>query len=398
MSNYSTRMNGLSGSATREILKLTAKPEMISFAGGLPATECLPIEEIKTIAGDILADKASALGALQYGLSEGNPIFRERLIPFLSEVGVKVDSIDNLLVVSGGQQGIDLMCKVFLDKGDTVLVENPTYLAFLQIAATYEANVVGVNSDENGLDLADLEAKIKKHNPKFIYVVPTFSNPTGRSYTKENRSGIAELAEKYGTFVLEDDPYSRLRFEGKALPALKSFDKSDRVLYVTSFSKILSPGLRVGVIAGGKEVIRKLVIAKQGTDLHTSALSQAIASEYLNRGLLKENIDRSLPVYRARKVAMTRALDRYMPEEFKRTEPEGGLFVWGAFDCNVDTDKTFNSAIERNVAYVQGSVFYVGGSVKNAIRLNYSNSDEERIERGAKALGDMFKQVISEEI
>lgn len=394
MSDYSTRMNGLSGSATREILKLTALPDMISFAGGLPATECLPVEDVKKITADILGG-GRAIGALQYGLSEGVPEFRRELIGFLADVGISAE-IDNLFVVSGGQQGIDLMCKVMLDKGDVVLVENPTYLAFLQIAATYEAKVVGVDSDGEGLVLADLELKIKKYKPKFIYVVPTFSNPTGRSYTAENRRGIAELADKYGVYVLEDDPYSRLRFSGEKVPALKAYDRSEKVVYVTSFSKILSPGLRVAVITGGKEIIRKLVIAKQGTDLHTCALSQYIACEYLKRGLLKPNIEKSLPIYRTRKDAMCKALDKYMPEEFTRTDPEGGLFVWGEFSLPVNTEKCFPEAVERKVAYVQGRVFYVGDTGYNTLRLNYSNSDEEKIERGVKALGEMFKKKITE--
>ena len=395
MSEYSTRMNGLSGSATREILKLTALPQMISFAGGLPATECLPVKEIREIAADILGG-AGAIGALQYGLSEGVPEFREQLKYFLLDVGIKAQSIDNLFVVSGGQQGIDLMCKVFIDKGDVVLVENPTYLAFLQIAATYEARVVGVDSDKQGLVLSDLEEKIKKYKPKFIYVVPTFSNPTGRSYTAENRKGITYLADKYDVMVLEDDPYSRLRFTGDFIPALKSFDLSDKVVYVTSFSKILSPGLRVAVMTGGKDVIRKLVIAKQGTDLHTASLSQLIACEYLKRGYLKPNIQKSLPVYRTRKEAMTRALDEFMPEEFRRTDPEGGLFIWGEFSVPVDAGKCFDDAVKRNVAYVPGTVFYADGKGQNTLRLNYSNADEEKIRRGVKALGEMFKQKISE--
>lgn len=395
MSEYSTRMNGLSGSATREILKLTALPQMISFAGGLPATECLPVKEIREIAADILGG-AGAIGALQYGLSEGVSEFREQLKYFLLDVGIKAQSIDNLFVVSGGQQGIDLMCKVFIDKGDVVLVENPTYLAFLQIAATYEARVVGVDSDKQGLVLSDLEEKIKKYKPKFIYVVPTFSNPTGRSYTAENRKGIAYLADKYDVMVLEDDPYSRLRFTGDFIPALKSFDLSDKVVYVTSFSKILSPGLRVAVMTGGKDVIRKLVIAKQGTDLHTASLSQLIACEYLKRGYLKPNIQKSLPVYRTRKEAMTRALDEFMPEEFRRTDPEGGLFIWGEFSVPVDAGKCFDDAVKRNVAYVPGTVFYADGKGQNTLRLNYSNADEEKIRRGVRALGEMFKQKISE--
>lgn len=395
MSNYSTRMNGLNGSATREILKLTAQPEMISFAGGLPAAECLPAEEIRLIAADVLSG-SGAVGALQYGVSEGFMFFREELRGFLADVGVKTDSTDNLFVVSGGQQGIDLMCKVFLDKGDVVLVENPTYLAFLQIAATYEARVIGVKSDGSGLDLNDLEDKIKRYSPKLIYTVPTFSNPTGRSYSLDNRKGIAALASRYDVMVLEDDPYGRLRFSGQPLPALKSFDTTDNVVYVTSFSKILSPGLRVGVMAGGKEVIRKLVIAKQGTDLHTASLSQLIAFEYLKRGCLKPNIARSLPIYRHRAEAMAAALDKYMPEEFSRTDPEGGLFIWGEFSVHVDTGKCFADAVKRNVAYVEGSVFYADSNGKNTLRLNYSNADEEKIERGIRALGDMFKEKVTE--
>lgn len=388
-------MNGVTGSATREILKLTALPEMISFAGGLPATECLPIKEVAEITADILGG-SGAVSALQYGLSEGVPVFRERLKGFLSDVGITFTEKDDLFVISGGQQGIDLMCKVYLDKGDVVLVENPTYLAFLQIAATYEAKVVGVKSDDNGPVLSDLEEKIKKYKPKFFYVVPTFSNPTGRTYTPAVRRGIAELAAKYDMMVLEDDPYSRLRFEGEYVPALKSFDSAGKVVYVSSFSKILSPGLRVGVLTGDKDVVRKLVIAKQGTDLHTAALSQLIASEYLARGYLKPNVAKSLPVYRKRKDAMVAALDRYMPEEFVRTRPEGGLFVWGEFTVPVNTAEAFADAVKRNVAYVEGSVFYADGGGKNTLRLNYSNADEEKIERGIKALGDMFKEKVSE--
>ena len=298
--------------------------------------------------------------------------------------------------VSGGQQCIDLTCKAFLDKGDCVLVENPTYLAFLQIASSYEATPIGVDSDENGLILADLEAKIKKYNPKFLYVVPTFSNPTGRSYSAENRKGIAALAEKYDMTVLEDDPYSRLRYSGEPFPPIKSFDRAGKVLYVTSFSKILSPGLRTGVICGNPELIKKLVIGKQCTDVHTSGLSQAIAYEYLKRGYVKPNVEKSLPVYLARKTAMTAALDKYMPEEFRRTDPDGGLFIFGEFTVPVDTVKAFPEAVAKKVAYVPGKSFFVGDKGLNTLRLNYSNADEEKIERGIRALGEVFKKKVTE--
>lgn len=395
MSNYSTRMNGLNGSATREILKLTAQSDMISFAGGLPAAECIPVDKIAEITADILGG-GNALSALQYGVSEGATPFREELRKFLADGGVETSSVDELFVVSGGQQGIDLTCKAFLDKGDCVLVENPTYLAFLQIASSYEATPIGVDSDENGLILADLEAKIKKYNPKFLYVVPTFSNPTGRSYSAENRKGIAALAEKYDMTVLEDDPYSRLRYSGEPLPPIKSFDRAGKILYVTSFSKILSPGLRTGVICGNPEVIKKLVIGKQCTDVHTSGLSQAIAYEYLKRGYVKPNVEKSLPVYLARKTAMTAALDKYMPEEFRRTDPDGGLFIFGEFTVPVDTVKAFSEAVTKKVAYVPGKSFFVGDKGLNTLRLNYSNADEEKIERGIRALGEVFKKKVTE--
>ena len=395
MSNYSTRMNGLNGSATREILKLTAQPDMISFAGGLPAAECIPTDKIAEITADILGSN-NALSALQYGVTEGAMPFREELRKFLADGGVATSSVDELFVVSGGQQGIDLMCKVFLDKGDYVLVENPTYLAFLQIASSYEATPVGVDSDENGLILSDLEAKIKKYHPKFLYVVPTFSNPTGRSYSIENRKGIAALAEKYDIMVLEDDPYSRLRYSGKPLPPVKSFDRAGKVLYVTSFSKILAPGLRTGVMCGNADVIKKLVVGKQCADVHTSGLSQAIACEYLKRGYLKPNVEKSLPIYLAGKTAMTDALDKYIPEEFRRTDPDGGLFIFGEFTVPVDTVKAFPEAIAQKVAYVPGKSFYVGEGGLNTIRLNYSNADEEKIERGIRALGEVFKKKVTE--
>jgi len=388
-------MNGLNGSATREILKLTVQPDMISFAGGLPAAECIPVDKITEITADILGG-GNALSALQYGVTEGYMPFREELRKFLADGGVVTSSVDELFVVSGGQQGIDLTCKAFLDKGDYVLVENPTYLAFLQIASSYEATPIGVNADENGLNLADLEAKIKKYNPKFLYVVPTFSNPTGRSYSVENRKAIAALAEKYDITVLEDDPYSRLRYSGDPLPPIKSFDRAGKVLYVTSFSKILAPGLRTGVMCGDPEVIKKLVVGKQCADVHTSGLSQAIAYEYLKRGYLKPNVERSLPVYLARKTAMTAALDKYMPEEFRRTDPDGGLFIFGEFTVPIDTVKAFPEAVAKKVAYVPGKSFFVGDEGLNTIRLNYSNADEEKIERGIRALGEVFKKKVTE--
>ncbi len=391
---FSDRMAGMNGTATREIFKLLSRPEIISFAGGLPATEALPIQAIRDISAELLG-RADAYKLLQYGTTEGYPQLAEEIGKLVREFGVTVQDRSNVLVISGGQQGIDLMCKSLLNKGDTVLVEDPTYLAALQIFNSYEARVVGMRSAADGIDLQDMEEKIKLHKPKLMYLVPTFSNPTGKTYTAENRKGIARMTAQYGVPVLEDDPYARLRFSGEKVDALYSFAQDDNVVYMASFSKILSPGLRVGGIVGNASLIRKMAIGKQGTDLHTSSLAQMITAEYCRRGLLQPSVQASLPLYRTRKEAMMQAISRYMPQEFVHTDPEGGLFIWGEFaGCDIDTAALLPQAVQRNVAYIQGQVFYADGRGRNTIRLNYSNASCEQIEIGIKALGQFFKEVL----
>lgn len=392
--NYSDRMSKMNGSATREILKLLTRPEIISFAGGFPATQTLPQKDIQQIAQELLSE-GKATKVLQYGKTEGFPELVEQIIDYVKSVDINDITAENVQIVSGGQQGIDLMSKVFLNAGDCVLVENPTYLTALQIFDSYQAKIVGVDADHDGLILEDLEAKIKKYNPKFLYCVPTFSNPTGKTYTMENRRKIAEITAKYGVMVLEDDPYGKLRLDGEAVPSMKSFDKAGNVVYVTSFSKVLSPGLRVGAAVGNAEVIRKIAIAKQGVDVTTSNLSQLICAEYLKRNLLSANIRNSLPIYRERRDAMIDAIKKYMPEEFKYVKPEGGLFIWGEFDAPINTVELAPEAIKHDVAYIQGQVFFADGSGLNTMRLNYSNSTVDRIDLGIHRLGDMFKAEIA---
>lgn len=390
---YSSRMSGLNGTATREIFKLLSRPEIISFAGGLPASECLPKKEIAEISAELLSGGESKR-ILQYGTSEGFDDFRDVLCRYVEKVGIKDVKRENTLVISGGQQGIDLILKTLVNKGDTVLVEDPTYLAFLQILNSYEGKAVGVKSNEDGLDIDDLTEKIKKHKPKLLYVVPTFSNPTGKTYGEKNRKKIAEITAKYNVTVLEDDPYGKLRFSGESVPALKSYDTAGNVVYITSFSKLISPGLRTGVAVGDKEIIRKMTICKQGTDLHTSNLSQLIVKEYIERHLDK-HIEESLPLYLKRKQAMMNALEKYMPF-FEHTDPDGGLFIFGKLPCGLNATKMLPEAVERNVAYIQGSVFYADGGGEDTVRLNYSNASEEQIERGIKALGELISEKIKE--
>ncbi|MCL2061755.1 MAG: PLP-dependent aminotransferase family protein [Firmicutes bacterium] len=393
--HFSSRMASLSGTATREIFKLLTRPEIISFAGGLPANEFLPVEDVAQITAEILASD-TARKILQYGVTDGLLPLREILTAYVEDVGIQDAALDNTLVISGGQQGIDLMCKTFLDKGDVVLVEDPTYLAILQIFNAYEAKAVGVKTVKDGLDLDDLEQKMIQLKPKFLYVVPTFSNPTGKTYSASNRKSIAQLASKYHIPVLEDDPYGKLRYSGEEVPALKAFDTSGHVVYISSFSKILSPGLRTGVAIGAPEIIRKMSIGKQGTDLHTSNLSQAVTYEYLKRGKLYPNIEKAVPMYRERRDAMLGALEKYMPDEFIYTRPEGGLFIWGEFPVGIDTVKIFPEAVGQNVAYIQGQVFYADGKGLNTLRLNFSTEPPERIEKGIKILGKLFKQKLSD--
>ena len=392
---FSNRMKAMNGTETREIFALLKNPKMISFAGGLPAKDCLPIEDIAKITNDIVSSSDFNI-YLQYGITEGIEELRYALLDYVKDAGILNQKIDNCLVISGGQQGIDLLCKAMLEKDDVVLVEDPTYLAVLQIFNSYEAKAVGVKTAKDGLDLDDLENKMIQLKPKMLYVVPTFSNPTGKSYSLENRKKIVSLAQKHKVVVLEDDPYSKLRFSGNDLAALKSFDTQEWVVYISSFSKTLSPGLRMGVAIGNHEIIRKMAVGKQGTDLHTSNLSQKITLEYLKRDLLQPNIKKSIPIYKMRKDAMVTAIKKYMPQEFIHTDPEGGLFIWGEFPNAIDTEKIFHEAIVQNVAYIKGSVFYADGkSGKSALRLNFSNETPERIEEGIAILGKLFQEKLN---
>lgn len=394
MYKFSDRIKDLNGTATREILKLTSRPEIISFAGGMPASDCLPCAVVAEIAAELLGG-SGATALLQYGRTEGYAQFNECAAEYLRGLGVAADC-DGIQVLSGGQQGLDLMCKAFLNKGDTVLVENPTYLAFLQIAKTYEANIVGVDADGDGLVLSDLESKLKAYSPKLLYVVPTFSNPTGKTYGAENRKAIVALCERYGTVIIEDDPYSRLRYDGADVPTLKSFDGSGVAVYITSFSKTVAPGLRVAVAAGAPELIRKLSIGKQGADVQNPALCQAIVAEYLKRGYFYPTLNKNLAVYKSRRDAMLAALGKYMPEEVEYTRPDGGLFVWVTLPEYIDTAAMLPEAIARNVAYISGREFFADGGGANTMRLNFSSSDESRIDKGIATLAEIIKHKTGE--
>lgn len=351
---FSDRMKDLSANAIREIFKLISQPDIISFAGGLPSTQALPLEQVKEIADAVLSsDKAVRI--LQYGATEGYKPFLEAGLKYIERAGIYNQNLENILAISGGQQAIDLMCKALLNKGDKVLVEEPTYLAVLHILKTYEACPIGVKSEDDGIDLEDLEKKIMEHKPKMLYLVPTFSNPTGKTITVEKRKKIAEICQKHRLVLLEDDPYCELRYEGERVPSIKSFDKDGWVVYTISFSKTISPGLRTALAVGDKEIIRKMTLGKQATDVHTSLLSQAIVNEYLRRGYMDPQLEKSTAIYKEKKDCMLEKMDEYFPPCVKYTRPEGGLFIWVVLPKYMDARKLFLQAVEKKVAFVDGS-------------------------------------------
>lgn len=380
----------VTASAIRELLKVIGMPGMISFAGGLPTPEMFPAEELGEIAKQVIASNPNK--ALQYGCTEGAACFKEELINLLKKDENIEVSQDEMLVVSASQQGLDIVSKAFVDPGDAVIVAKPTYLGALQAFETYGADMIGVESDDFGIIAESLEEKLEDlkkagRQCKFIYIVPDFQNPTGTTIPEERRVKILELAKKYGTIILEDSPYRKVRFKGEHQKTFYALDKGEgNVITMFTFSKTLAPGLRLGYIIGDKELIRKFVILKQALDLCTSPACQAIAEEYLKRGNIEKHIAEMAKLYGKKRDVMIAALRKYMPKGVSWTEPEGGLFLWVVMPENIDSEKMLETAIKNNVAYVMGSAFYPDGSGKNTMRLNFSYSSFEEIDEGIKRL------------
>lgn len=380
----------VTASAIRELLKIIGMPGMISFAGGLPTPEMFPAEELGEIAKQVIASNPNK--ALQYGCTEGAASFKEELINLLKKDENIEVSQDEMLVVSASQQGLDIVSKAFVDPGDAVIVAKPTYLGALQAFETYGADMIGVESDDFGIIAESLEEKLEDlknagRQCKFIYIVPDFQNPTGTTIPEERRIKILELAKKYGTIILEDSPYRKVRFKGEHQKTFYALDKGEgNVITMFTFSKTLAPGLRLGYIIGDKEIIRKFVILKQALDLCTSPACQAIAEEYLKRGNIEKHIAEMAKLYGKKRDVMIAALRKYMPQGVSWTEPEGGLFLWVVMPENIDSEKMLETAIKNNVAYVMGSAFYPDGSGKNTMRLNFSYSSFEEIDEGIKRL------------
>ena len=385
--HFARRFDGVSGSAIREIFKMIAKPGMISFAGGNPALSALPDGEVAEIAAQVLRDNGKTI--LQYGATEGYAPFVESLTAYACEQ--LSCAIPAVLPVTGSTQAMDLLCKALINPGDVILVENPSFLGNLQCMRLYEAQLVPVESDENGLRIDSLEEAIRRYHPKLLYTIPTFQNPTGKTLSADRRPRVAELAAQYGMVVAEDDPYRDLRYAGTPLRSIKSYDQEGWVVFLGSFSKIISPGLRVGYMAGDPRILRKCTIGKQSTDVHTANLNQAIVDQFLRRGLLPGHINEICQSYRAQLNAMLSEL-AFFPEGTRYTRPEGGLFVWVELPSGVQALPLLQKAVECHVAYVPGTHFFVEGGHDNTLRLNFSGATLQQIHDGMTTLRRLVEE------
>ncbi len=390
---FAQRTKVIKSSVIRELLKLTQRPEVISFAGGLPAPELFPIERFQQACQRVLAEKGAC--ALQYGTTEGYAPLREMISQNMSRYGV-VAAADNVLITSGSQQALDLIGKLLVNPGDRLLVEAPTYLGALQAFDVYGAQYVSVPIDDDGVQTERLEEALRS-GPKFMYILPNFQNPGGVTLSEGRRHELVLLADRYGIPIIEDDPYGQLRYEGQHLAPLIVADRENlqrddgyrlgNVIYLSTFSKTLAPGLRLGWIVAPPEVITRLVQLKQGADLHTSTFVQVVAYEVARDGFLDEHVKKIRQVYRERRDAMLAALQEFFPPQVTWTHPAGGLFLWVTLPADIECQTLFDAALQQNVAFVPGDSFYATGDEgRRHLRLNFSNAPPERIREGIRRL------------
>jgi 2-aminoadipate transaminase len=385
---FATRTRRMSSSVIRELLKLTEQPEVISFAGGLPAPEMFPVREFAEATRHILQHEAAR--ALQYGTTEGYPPLKEYLEEKMRKYGVPAEQ-GNILLTNGSQQALDLIGKIFINPDDYILTDRPTYLGALQAWNAYSPNYLTVPIDDEGTQVEAVEDILREGKLKFIYVLPNFHNPAGVTLSLERRHKLVELAARYGVFIIEDDPYGELRFEGEDITPLVVLHK-ENVIYLSTFSKTLAPGIRLGWVVAPEKIIAKLVQAKQGADLHTSTFVQMVANDICQRGILRHHVRRIREVYKERRDVMLAAMERYFPPGVEWTRPQGGLFLWVTLPEHVDTEELLKKAVAEKVAFVPGFAFFPDGSGKNTMRLNFSNAQPEMIEEGIRRLGRVLMQ------
>jgi 2-aminoadipate transaminase len=398
---FAQRTQRMKSSAVRELLKLTELPDIISFAGGLPAPEVFPVERFAEAAQTIMSTMASK--ALQYGTTEGYRPLRDLIAQHSSRYGISIEP-DNVLITNGSQQALDLIGKVFVNPGDHILVEEPTYLGALQAWNAYQAEYITAETDQDGYVVEAVQRQMRC-GPKFIYALPNFQNPTGVTLSLDRRHRLLEVADHYGVPILEDDPYGQLRYEDDHLPSIVTLDSqfrstngtcySGNVIYLSTFSKTLAPGIRVAWIVAPKEVIHRLVQAKQGTDLHTATLNQMLAHEVAKDGFLEQHVRTIRAVYRERRDTMLTTIEKHFPEGVTWTHPKGGLFLWLTFPAHMDAADILKAAVEQKVAFVPGQSFHADGGGKNTARLNFSYAAPAVIEEGIKRLATCLKTLLT---
>ncbi len=385
----SSRIDVMKPSAIRESGKLiAAKENCISFAAGLPSPDFIPVEEVRVITDTLLKEKGSV--ALQYGPTKGYEPLLEKIRNRMAKKSMPCN-LENLQITTGSQQAISFSAMLFLDKGDTIITENPSYLGALASFAPFECNVKGVDADDEGMKMDELEALLKSDNKaKMIYVVPNFSNPTGKTWSLERRKRLYELAREYDLPIIEDDPYGEIRFEGEDVPSIKSMDTDGRVVYLGSFSKIFCAGLRVGWVLAAPELVNKYEMIKQGADLQSNQLAQMQVDAYLEKYDLDEQVLEIVDGYKAKRDLMCKLIDTYFPKSIKRTHPVGGMFVWLDLPRGVDANELLLKSLERNVGFVPGGSFFSETGHDNTIRLSFATMDPENIKIGIKALGELL--------
>ena len=395
---FSEIAKSIKASEIRELLKVVQNPEIISLAGGLPSPDAFPVEVIREIVDDLMEKEGPKV--LQYGSTDGVNSFRDVIVErATNKFGFSNIHRENVLILAGSQQGLYLAAKIFVNRKDIVIVEAPTYVGVLTAFQSYFPTFVDIEMDKDGMNTHLLESKLKElkkegKKPKLIYTIPTFQNPAGVTMNLERRKHLLELAEEYNTLILEDGPYEELRYSGKDVPRIKSLDKNERVMYLGTFSKILSPGIRIAFMIAHEEIIQKAILAKQGVDLCTNTLSQYIAQEYIRRGYLDRQIPKIIKLYKEKRDTMLDSLEDYFPEGVDWTKPDGGMFLWVTLPKHVDAEKLFPKAIEHKVAYVVGSAFYPKRDHKNTMRLNFTYPSNEMIKEGIKRLASVIKEAL----
>ncbi len=394
---WSRSGKGMKRSAIRELLKLTQNPNIISFAGGLPAPESFPIEQLKEITAEVLEKEGAQ--ALQYGATEGDNKLRQIMVDRYRKMGLNIE-MKNLVILTSSQQGLDLIPKIFVNPDDKIICGLPSYLGALQAFHNYGANMVGIKLDEQGMrsDLLEQtleEMKQKGEKPKFVYIIPDFQNPAGITMPESRRKEIISICKKYDVLMIEDSPYREVRFEGKPQKTIFELDGEGNVILLGTFSKIFVPGFRIGWVIAHEAIIDKIVMAKQATDLCTPPFVQKIAANYIEKGYFDQNLGNIIASYKEKRDAMISAFYEYMPKGVTWTEPEGGLFLFMTLPENMDAEKLFEIALKENVAFVLGNVFHCDGSGRNTLRINFSYMSKELNREGVKRLANAIKKLMN---